>query len=155
MWLVIDTNVLVDASGQGVLDHADCALKLLRQLLAEPQFCLAIDPKEKLKREYENRINAIMYAHYWLTELNKGGRVKSSQKTPVPKGAKVKLLEARLHQEDFHLIEAALGSERIIVTRDFKSFQDNIIAILRRDLGISVLSPQEMLSRLAEKAAGQ
>ena len=153
MWLPIDTNVLVDASGQGMADYADASYQLLRRSLLLPDFRLAIDPKGKLRHEYENRINAVMYAHHWLTELNKNQRIQLVPKVPIPKGAKVELLEVHLHQEDFHLVEAALGSDGLIITRDFNSFQKPVIRILRRSLGITVLSPQEGLSLLLSNRA--
>jgi hypothetical protein len=47
-----------------------------------------------------------MYAQYWLTKLNQAERIKAVAPVSIPKGPKVKLLEAHLHKEDFHLIEA-------------------------------------------------
>jgi hypothetical protein len=154
MWLVIDTNVLVDASGQGVPAHAKESLDLLGRLQAIPEFALAIDFKKKLLREYENRVNGNMYAHHWLIRLNREQRIQTVPRVRIPKGAKVELLEAHLHQEDWPLVEAALGSHNIIITRDFRSFQDDICSILRRKLGISVLSAAEMLARLANALRG-
>ncbi|MGE5112333.1 MAG: hypothetical protein ACM3JB_15825 [Acidobacteriaceae bacterium] len=148
MDLVIDCNVLVDASGQGMEEYAQASLELLKYLLLIPEFRLVIDGKGKIAREYDNRINATMYARNWLEKLQRSQRVVQLNSLSVPKGARVKLLEERLHKRDFPLIETALAADHTIITRDFNSFQKEIITILRRQLNVYVLAADEYYANL-------
>ena len=148
MWLVIDCTVLVDASGQGVSEYAESSLALLKLLLATPEFVLALDAKRKIQREYENRVRAPMYAHQWLDLLQRKERVKPVERLRIPKGASVSLREARLHKKDFPLVEAALGSSKVIVTRD-PSFSEPVKSILHRELDITVLDARQAVDQLS------
>ena len=147
MWLVLDCNVLVDASGQGIPEYAGASYNLLQALARRQDFVLAIDSKGKIKREYDNRINVTMYAHHWLSLLLPD-RIKHVKPVQLPKGAGVALREAHLHRRDFPLVEAAWGSGKVIVTRDFSSFSDSVNTILRRRLGVRVLSGVQVLKEI-------
>lgn len=146
-WFVIDTCVLVDASGQGVSQHAEASHRLLTRLRNDDGFVLAVDSKGKILHQYSERICAPMFAHHWLEALQPS-RIRAVSLNCIPKGPRVELLENRLHREDFPLVEAALGSGNIIVTRDFASFSRDIQDILRRRLGIYIYSATGMIAKL-------
>ena len=146
-WFVIDTCVLVDASGQGVSQHAEASHRLLTHLRNDDRFILAVDSKGKILRQYSERICAPMFAHHWLEALQPS-RIRAVSLNCIPKGPRVALLENRLHRGDFPLVEGALGSDKIIVTRDFPSFSEGIQDILRRRLGIYIYPAADMIEIL-------
>jgi len=131
MWIVVDCNVLVDASGQGVKQYAQGSYTLLEELMARSEFVLAVDSKNKIRQQYDNRISFPMHAHSWLLRLLPH-RIKAVPRTQIPKAVLVALREVHFDQNDIPLLEAALGSERLIVTRDFNSFTNEVLRIIRR-----------------------
>ena len=139
MWLVLDTNVLVDASGQGVKDYAEVSHELLKSLMATPLFVLAIDKRQKILREYEARVNAQMFAYHWLERLRRELRIRAVTSVEIPRAAAVALREAHFDNKDYPLVQAALYSSKIIITREFRSFSARVVSILRRELKITVM----------------
>jgi len=150
MWLVVDTNVLVDASGQGMREYAQASYELLRTLSEKPGFVLALDRKQKIWDEYQNRVRAPMFAYQWLEALRIQRRIEAVTGSGIPKGSVVELREAHFDRKDYPLVEAALYSEGTIVTRDFKSFTERVKTVLQRNLAIIVLSAAEVLQMLLE-----
>jgi len=148
MWIVIDCNVLVDGSGQGVPEHRASSYELLESLINRNEFVLAVDPKGKIRQQYDNRIAFPMHAHNWLLRLLPH-RIRVVPQTRIPKAVLVQLREVHFDQKDIPLVEAACGSERTIVTRDFNSFTKRVQTILRQELGVRVLSSKQMLDDLA------
>lgn len=150
MWLVVDTNVLVDASGgQGVKEYAAASHNLLRALADIPSFILALDCKQKILCEYQARIRAPMFAYQWLERLRLGMRIKRVNGSGIPRGPAVQLQEAHFDIKDYKLVDAALYASKIIVTRDFKSFTNSVQTILRRKLDIRVMSAPDTFDWLA------
>ncbi len=148
MWIVVDCNVLVDASGQGMEEHAESSYALLEDLIQRKDFVLAIDSKAKIKRQYDARIAFPMHAHNWLGRLLPN-RMTATAGQRVPRGVLVSLREVHFDQNDVALVEAAYNSDRIIVTRDFNSFTGPVQDILRRRLNLRVYSAVQMCRELA------
>ena len=115
MWLVVDCNVLVDASGQGVREYAADSYALLEILINRSDFTLAIDSRNRIKQQYDNRIAFPMHAHSWL-QLLLPQRIRAVRRVVIPKGASVALREAHFDQADLPLVEAAYASDKLIVT---------------------------------------
>lgn len=147
MWIVIDCNVLVDGSGQGVPEYRVSSYELMENLINRGEFTLAVDSKGKIRQQYENRIAFPMHAHNWLLRLLPH-RIRAVRQSPIPRAISVKLREVHFDQNDIPLVEAAYGSEKVIVTRDFNSFTEPVQTILRRKLGVRVLSSRQMLDDL-------
>lgn len=151
LWLVVDTNVLVDASGQGIKEFAKTSHELLRALAMEPKFALALDLRGKIHREYRARIRAPMFAFHWLEKLGKEVRLRPVDSTEIPKGTRVSLAEAHFDTKDLPLVQAAYHSHKLIVTRDYRCFSARVKKILRRKIEVGVVSAGEMLDLLSQE----
>lgn len=152
MDLVIDTCVLVDASGdpQGVQEFARESYDLLQLLQSRDDWRHCFDKKEKIKREYNKRISGQMFAQKWLMKTQDRWFVLSCNRLPKP--TRIKLCDdCHFDQKDVPFVETAHSTTtKIIVTREFKSYKPQVITVLRRDLGITVLRAGELLARLTQ-----
>jgi hypothetical protein len=147
MDLVIDTCVLVDASGQGVSEFAGESYQLLINLETHGEWRLCFDKKGKIKKEYDDRVSGQMFAQKWLMAVQ--NRWFTPECMRIPKGTSVKLREIHFDMDDLPFVETAHSSaSKIIVTREFKSYSKQVLKVLRRTLKLEVLSAGDMLPRL-------
>ena len=148
MDLVIDTVVLVDASGEGVPDFAGESYRLLQHLQGWEPWRLCFDEKGKIKRQYDNRISGQMFAQKWL--MASQSRWFTPPCARIPRGTRVELCEAHFDWGDHPFVETAYSTAtKTIVTREFKSYTPVVITILRRNLGVEVLRAGDLLQRLS------
>ena len=147
MDLVIDTTVLVDASGQGQQEYARSSYELLRFLADRSDWRLCFDRKGKIENEYRNRISGQMYAQKWLKVCQPRRFVPDPVR--LPKGTRVQLEEAHFDWKDLPFVETAWSTAtRVIVTREFKSYTPDVIRILRRELRVRVVTAEQLLDSL-------
>lgn len=146
MDLVVDTVVLVDASGDGVQEFASESYDLLQYLQGCEGWRLCFDKKGKIKREYDNRTGQL-FAQKWLMATQT--RWFTPECTRLPKATRVRLSEIHFHWDDYPFVETAYSTTtKMIVTREFRSYSPRVITVLRRDLEVEVLRAGELLGRL-------
>ena len=149
MDLVIDTCVLVDASGEGMQEFAHESYDLLSLLRDRDGWRLCFDKKGKIKQEYDNRISGQMFAQKWLEATQ--GRWCKPDFNRVPKGTRVKLGEVHFDWEDLPFVETAHSTTtKIIVTREFRSYSTQVLTVLRQELEVKVLRARDLLGRLPQ-----
>jgi hypothetical protein len=149
MDLVIDTTTLVDASGQGMDEHAKSSFDLLQKLNGMEGWRLCLDSKRKIEREYDLRISDQMFARKWMQRH--GERRFWPPDCRLPKGVRVKLKEIHFDWDDLPFVETAFASEtKYLVTREFNSYTLKVRQTLWRDLKVRVYTAQQILEILSE-----
>lgn len=142
--LSIDTCTLVDASGKGLAEHQAASIGLLREFETDPELILVVDKNGFVLHEYDDNINASMFATAWLKQH--AGRILKVDTRPIPRGLRVQLDELHFSVRDRRFVQVALASaSRLIVTRE-PDFSPPVCQVLRREAHILVLGPAEALS---------
>lgn len=142
MDLTIDTNVLVNASGEGAPQYYQSSIALLRQLADRTDWRLCVDKKGKIVREYDQR------RHDFCVKWRKrcAERLCHVDTQKLPKGTRVDLQEAHFDWKDYPFVETAFCTgSRILVTCNLTSFTPNVRRILKRRLDVAVYTPEEFL----------
>lgn len=149
--LTIDTCVLVDASQKGDLGRARESIELLTEFDRNAKLFLAIDSQGFIRNEYDQNINASMYAQAWLRKFAE--RTRRVATSPLPQGLRVAFDEAHFSLPDRRFVQVALCTEtRIIVTRD-PDYSPVVRTILRRNTDIRVLDASEAVPLVRQLSA--
>lgn len=104
---IIDTTVLMDASGVGEDDKMYAAAQLIERLKTDDSAMLTQDKKGRINAEYENRIgNATLARKFLRTKLDKE-LVRYIRTVSLPGNIRQELRKVRFHSDDRKFLETA------------------------------------------------
>lgn len=137
--LVLDASVAGAAGRKTAMDptSTDCR-KFLLALQQETDCCVVMPPK--LKGEWDSHMSS--FASTWRNAMARRGRVffdvvppSNRMRREIERAAASRKSEVDALRKDFHLIEAAIAHDRIVVSRDeevrglFKAAARSVAAI--------------------------
>ena len=141
--LTIDTCVLVDASQKGEPGFACDSVELLAEFQKNAELYVAVDHQGFVLNEYDQNINASMFASAWLRRF--ADRIRKIRTGPLPRALRTQLDEAHFSVPDRRFVQVARLSEvRVIVTRD-PDYSPEVCRILRHHENIRVVGAKEAL----------
>jgi hypothetical protein len=137
--LVIDASVAMSAGRRTAADPVskDCR-SFLEKMRQETRHHVVLPPP--LRKEWDKHMSP--FASTWLVAMAARGRVISedigsntTRQREIESAAATKLTQVKALRKDFHLIETALATDRIVVSRDetvrrlFKAAAPRVVAI--------------------------
>ncbi|HZT57104.1 MAG TPA: hypothetical protein VFA21_00615 [Pyrinomonadaceae bacterium] len=150
--LVVDASVAGAAGGgTATAPTATRCRDFLETLRQETRCCIVLPPK--LNDEWERHMTP--FASRWLKAMARRGRViiddvppSNRMRREIERAAATKKTEVDALRKDFHLIEAAIAHDRIVVSRDeevrglFKAAAASVAAI-KKVIWVNPVKPDE------------
>jgi len=153
--IVVDTNVMMHAQNpmerrfKSSLTFLNALLKSATQICVDVGFDInPISNQSLIAGEYFKHLRFGSASYAVLTNLARANRIKELNKNLPDRERKVINQCVRKSRDKTFVVITRNSEEKILVSHDFKDFQNEKRAHLRRELGIAILEASECHSKL-------
>lgn len=137
---VIDTQVLVIASGLSDQEAQQCHTDLLDLFRLTDWLHLAID--DHIKSEYDERMRHGSLGQQWLLELAKAGRIRKCERCRLDRGMQTALQEAHFDPDDIKFVRLAMATKSKYLVAEEDDYSNRVRRVLQRRIGVMVHSTE-------------
>lgn len=152
--VVIDTNVLVHACNEAIMDYNESSISLLQNIL-ETEAQLFVDDifdvveannTSRINHEYINHVRHGTYSYYFLMSMAMSGRIQQIEECTYNKNKKLFNKMVRNKADIIFLSVTMCTPNKLLVSNDYEDFTLDKRKHWRRELSLNVLDSCDVTS---------
>lgn len=151
--LVIDTGVLMIASGIGNRTKGPDETELLDRLRNDIMVYLALDTEDTIRQEYSNKLSHGEFGLQWLGQMAKDGKVILYKRGRLDNGTSTQLKESHFDKDDLNFVRTAMASHCKRIVSEDDDYSKRVKKVLER-VSVTVHTVEEICDFIRANQCG-